>query len=101
MVKKILPVYSGTTEYPSQYIILQQKFTSNMKWILAGVEKKTCLSFTKWYSTWFPQTLKSAWIWMLSWKMLDFSICLENGKFSLKSAWKWLYGLEKYKHQKV
>ena len=50
---------------------------------------------------WFPQTLKSAWIWMLSWKVLDFSICLENGKFSLKSAWKWLHGLEKYRHQKV
>ena len=53
------------------------------------------------FLAWFPQTLKSAWIWMLSWKVLDFSICLENGKFSLKSAWKWLYGLEKYKHQKV
>ena len=51
--------------------------------------------------SWFPQTLKSAWIWMLSWKVLDFSISLENGKFSLKSAWKWLYGLEKYRHQKV
>ena len=51
--------------------------------------------------TWFPQTLKSAWIWMLSWKVLDFSICLENGRFSLKNAWKWLYGLEKYRHQKV
>ena len=51
--------------------------------------------------SWFPQTLKSAWIWMLSWKVLDFSVCLENGKFSLKSAWKWLYGLEKYRHQKV
>ena len=22
--------------------------------------------------SWFPQTLKSAWIWMLSWKVLDF-----------------------------
>ena len=53
------------------------------------------------HPTWFPQTLKSAWIWMLSWKVLDFSICLENGRFSLKSAWKWLYGLEKYRHQKV
>ena len=38
--------------------------------------------------TWFPQTLKSAWIWLLSWKVLDFSICLENWQHSLKSAWK-------------
>ena len=33
-----------------------------------------------------PQTLKSDWIWMLSWKVLDFSICLENCQFSLQSA---------------
>ena len=33
----------------------------------------------------------SAWIWMLSWKVLDFSICLENCQFSLKSAWKWIF----------
>ena len=38
---------------------------------------------------------------MLSWKVLDFLICLESGKFSLKSAWKWLYGLEKYRHYSV
>ena len=40
---------------------------------------------------WFPQTLKSAWIWVPPWKVLDFSICLENCKFSLKSAWKLLF----------
>ena len=27
----------------------------------------------------------------LSGKVLDFSICLENWQFSLKSAWKWLF----------
>ena len=41
--------------------------------------------------SWFPQTLKSAWIWLLSWKVLDFSICLEKWQFSLKSAWKLLF----------
>ena len=63
--------------------------------------------------TWFPQT----------WKVLEFECCLEkclilnprplrpkgysiclenieNRKFSLKCAWKWLYGLEKYWHRK-
>ena len=53
------------------------------------------LRFAQFSAAWFPQTLKSAWIWILSWKVLDFSICLENGKFSLKSTWIWLYGLEK------
>ena len=42
-------------------------------------------------NAWFPQTLKSAWIWLLSGKVLDFSICLENWQFSLESAWKWLF----------
>ena len=36
------------------------------------------------------QTLKSVWIWLLSWKVVEFSICLENWQFSLKSAWKLL-----------
>ena len=30
------------------------------------------LSMSTCVVTWFPQTLKSAWIWMLSWKVLDF-----------------------------
>ena len=51
----------------------------------------TCISWTGTTLSWFPQTLKSAWIWMLSWKVLDFSICLENCQFSLKSAWNLLF----------
>ena len=67
------------------------------RWLTSLVKEATvdCLV------AWFPQTLKSAWIWMLSWKVRDFSMCLENGKFSLKSAWKWPYGLQKCRHQKV
>ena len=38
--------------------------------------------------TWFPQTLKSDWIWFLSWKVLYFSTCLENCQFSLKMGLK-------------
>ena len=36
----------------------------------------------------FSQTLKSAWIWIRSWKLLDFPICLENYHFFLENCLK-------------
>ena len=36
-----------------------------------------------------PTDFKKCLNWLLSWKVLYFSICLENRQFSLINAWKW------------